>query len=121
MSKRERVEAKFGGNCAYCGKPLPNRWHMDHKEPISRGWTEKSLAMSGRKKGNDSEDNLFPACPRCNLRKSMMTVEEFRMTIYGEIEMMKKYNDKYRLAEDFGIIKETGADIVFWFERYNKT
>jgi hypothetical protein len=46
----------------------------------------------------------------------MMTVEEFRLTIYNETNMLRKYNDKYRLAEDFGIVKETGADIVFYFE-----
>jgi 5-methylcytosine-specific restriction endonuclease McrA len=116
MTRRERIRAKFGGRCSYCGLPLPERWHEDHREPLSRSWTEDQLKKYGRKKGKDSEENLFPACPRCNIRKSMMTVEEFRLTIYNEIQMLQKYNNKYRLAEDFGIVKETGTDIVFYFE-----
>lgn len=31
--------------------------------------------------------------------------------------MLRTYNDKYRLAEDFGIVKKTDAKIVFYFER----
>ena len=117
MTQRERVYAKFGGRCAYCGQPLQNRWHKDHKEPICRSWSNKNLAIYGRKKGEDSEENLVPACPRCNLRKSMMTVDQFRVTIENEIAMLRQYNDKYRLAEDFGIVKETGQQVVFYFER----
>jgi hypothetical protein len=74
--------------------------------------------MYGRKKGNDDEVNQVPACPRCNLRKAMMTVEEFRRVISGEVAMLRRYNQKFRMAEDFGMIKATGEQVVFWFEKY---
>lgn len=30
MTKKEKVFAKFGGRCAYTGKPLPQDWQIDH-------------------------------------------------------------------------------------------
>ena len=47
----------------------------------------------------------------------MMTIEQFRVTIYNEVEMLRRYNDKYRLAEDFGIVRATGSEVIFYFER----
>lgn len=120
MTKRERIRSKFGGRCAYCGRELGKTFHADHVEPLCRNWDNGALAVYGRKKGKDSEDNLFPACPRCNRRKAMMPLEDFRLTIYAEVQMLRKYSDKFRLAEDFGIIKETGQDVVFWFEKYKE-
>jgi 5-methylcytosine-specific restriction endonuclease McrA len=118
MTKRERVHDKFGGRCTYCGCILPSRWHIDHAEPLSRSWTAERLAMAGRKKGNDEEANQVPACPRCNLRKAMMTVEEFRSTIQEETAVLRRYSTKFRLAEDFWLIVATGGAVVFWFEKY---
>ena len=51
------------GLCVYCGEPIPP-YHLDHKLPVSRG-------------GTNSADNLHLTCPRCNLRKSALTHEEF--------------------------------------------
>ncbi|EAV6934312.1 HNH endonuclease, partial [Salmonella enterica] len=39
ISKEQRAELrlKFGGRCAYCGCPLPEKgWHADHVEPVRR-------------------------------------------------------------------------------------
>lgn len=76
---RDRVLAKTGGVCYYCGRKLENEnvldwggkvvavqhyWNVDHMLPVSKGGT------------NDIE-NLAPACKGCNSFKGNMTVEEF--------------------------------------------
>lgn len=48
--------------CVYCGAPAE---HMDHVLPRSRG-------------GRTSQDNLVPACARCNYDKGARTPEEWR-------------------------------------------
>ncbi len=35
-AERARVFAMFDGKCAYCGQRLPERWHVDHLEPVQR-------------------------------------------------------------------------------------
>lgn len=52
--------------CAYCNKPLfPDKYHVDHIRPLSRG-------------GSNDLDNLCLACPKCNLSKGRLTLQEWR-------------------------------------------
>jgi hypothetical protein len=53
------------GRCAYCATLLNGRYHIEHKQPLSRG-------------GTNWPDNLCCACPRCNWRKFTKTDAEFR-------------------------------------------
>jgi 5-methylcytosine-specific restriction endonuclease McrA len=50
-----RILAAFGGRCAYCGTDGPMQ--QDHRMPVSRG-------------GATVPENIVPACPACNNRKS---------------------------------------------------
>jgi 5-methylcytosine-specific restriction endonuclease McrA len=50
--------------CYYCDKPLGRSYHVDHKQPLSRG-------------GSNNPSNLCCACPTCNLRKHDATEAEF--------------------------------------------
>lgn len=36
ISKKDRqiVRSKYGGKCAYTGKPLAEDWQVDHVEPV---------------------------------------------------------------------------------------
>lgn len=52
------------GLCAYCYDSLGDRFHRDHKIPLSRG-------------GSNNRENICLACPKCNRRKSDKTPEEF--------------------------------------------
>lgn len=52
-----------GTPCHYCGT-TEGPFHVDHKQPISRG-------------GDDHWTNLVQACESCNLRKNDKTYEEF--------------------------------------------
>lgn len=45
------------GKCWYCGKKVGDKYHVDHRVPLSRG-------------GSNAPDNLVVTCPRCNLSKN---------------------------------------------------
>jgi len=51
--ERKRRAELFNNQCAYCGEDYK---HMDHLIPLSKG-------------GDDSEENMVPACARCNFSK----------------------------------------------------
>ncbi len=53
-----------GGGCYYCGTPVFAAYHLDHKEPLSRG-------------GADRLANLCIACPFCNVSKKDKTEQEY--------------------------------------------
>jgi 5-methylcytosine-specific restriction endonuclease McrA len=64
-----------GGLCAYCG--VSGVLHADHRIPLARG-------------GSNSIDNIIPACPVCNFRKSTMTEAEFRTRLLDESRKSRK-------------------------------
>jgi hypothetical protein len=57
--------AEQNGLCAYCTCPLGERYHVEHRQPLSRG-------------GTNWPENLCCSCPTCNHRKHQKTEEEFR-------------------------------------------
>ncbi len=69
------VEA-YGNRCAYDGAPGP--LHADHRVPLARG-------------GTNEIQNILPACARCNLRKHLMTDEEFRARL--ALERLRSADD----------------------------
>lgn len=52
------------GRCYYCDTPVFGTYHLDHKQPLSRG-------------GADRLENLCVACPFCNNSKKDKTEQEF--------------------------------------------
>lgn len=55
---RERILARDGFRCVYCGRVLPPaELTLDHVQPRMRG-------------GDQSEGNLVTACRNCNARKA---------------------------------------------------
>ena len=95
----------FEGHCAYCGEKLGKRFHADHIDPKYRG-------------GKDAIDNLYPACPRCNIRKSVFTIEQFRHEISEQVNRLRRNSNQFKLAEAFGQVQATGQDVVFYFEKH---
>ena len=66
----EQLLRKFEGRCGYCGEhqgPI----EADHRVPLSRG-------------GQNTIENIVPACRRCNRRKHTKTEEEFRAWLAAE-------------------------------------
>ena len=70
--------AAHGGHCAYCGKARP--LHADHRLPLERG-------------GKSDIANILPACAPCNLRKHLMTEEEFRARLAAERDADQRKRD----------------------------
>lgn len=66
---REQVWRKYGGTCAYCGKPVQvddaKGYQVDHIDPVYHG-------------GGNGVENLNPSCGGCNWWKGTRTVEEYR-------------------------------------------
>jgi len=112
---RDKIKNKFDGCCAYCGIELKKGWHADHVNPIYRDVVDKP-----ERAGTDTEDNMYPSCPRCNRWKSVFTVEIFRREISKQIERLRKTSPGFRLSEDYGLIKDLNNPVVFLFESYNK-
>lgn len=123
LTKKQRaaLHGKFGGLCAYCGHPLGERWHADHFEPVQR-----MLAVVNGKLSSSSEmerperdtiDNMMPACAPCNISKHTQSLEGWRLWLAGHVKSLNAYHSIYRLAKAYGLVVETGAPIMFHFER----
>lgn len=124
-AQRERVRQMFGGRCAYCGEPLPDRWHVDHVEPVIRA-VESKRTPDGNWKlvsgpalhpERDIATNYMPACPPCNISKGQHSIESWRSWLAGHINSLNSYHPIYRIAKRYGLVRETGAPVVFHFER----
>lgn len=127
-AQREQVRQMFDGRCAYCGEPLPERWHADHMEPVIRDLVIKETARgtyrltSGKPSRPDLDviENFMPSCPPCNISKHSMTIEVWRGWLAGHINSLNAYHPIYRLAKKYGLVQETAAPVVFYFERVAK-
>lgn len=117
---RETVRMKFNGKCAYCGVELGERWHADHFEPVVRNWGDAAKAVPALRPENHHLTNMMPACVPCNLSKHRMQLEDWRRWLAGHVNSLNQYHPIYRLAKAYGLIAETGSEVVFYFEREAK-
>lgn len=108
---RNRILAKSGGVCWYCGETLGKRWHADHFLPIGRE-PDGSVKYPER----DTEGNLVPACASCNVMKSDRDIEGFRRLIANFITRLNRDISVYRHAKRYGLVEETDAEVTFWYE-----
>ncbi len=123
-SQRATLREMFGGHCAYCGQPLGDRWHADHVAPIVRSdWWAKRAGKEDTGPDYPERDtfaNLMPACGPCNIDKHRMTLEEWRGQLQRRCGVLASSYSTYRSLIRFGLIVETQAPIVFYFERAAK-
>jgi 5-methylcytosine-specific restriction endonuclease McrA len=118
---RISIHQKFGGHCSYCGSILElKKMQIDHFVPIYRGWENRILEGFGLERGQETEENLFPSCARCNRWKSTWNIEQFRREIESQIERLNKRSSNYRMAKDFELVRETEKKVIFFFEKYKK-
>jgi len=107
---RAAVYAKFGGRCAYCGKPIKiDEMQVDH-------------ILSHSKGGKDELDNFLPSCPLCNRSKGAMDLELFRKYIEDDAPRIhfkknrKWYADADKIVDAYGLQPKDNK-VVFFFEK----
>jgi 5-methylcytosine-specific restriction endonuclease McrA len=104
---KDRVKARFGGKCGYCGEKT-HMLQIDHLKPVANFWHAPYLA--------NYEENLMPACFSCNNYKNTMSIEVFRKELSLQIKRAREGSVNVRLAERFGLIQFIDKPIVFHFE-----
>ena len=125
-SQRAALRQKFSGRCAYCGQELGHRWHADHFEPVHRrsSWDSEKERMVAtgecRAEERDNLENLMPACPACNIDKSVLQLEEWREKLARGPSVLARNNPTYRHSLRFGLVQETSVKVTFYFEVQNE-
>lgn len=115
LTKAQRAELKamYDGRCAYCGVELGDRWHADHFEPVIRDGRGSMLHPE-----RNVSENYRPSCAPCNIDKHRMNLETWREWLGVRLANLKKQAG-FKLLSAHGLVAETGAPIVFYFERVN--
>ncbi len=97
---RKAVYKITDGHCAYCGIIIfiDSDWHMDHIIPRSMG-------------GGWGIENRYPACARCNIRKSFYDPEGFKSFLKRQI--LKKLSKTSKLIEEYSsFLPESSSELV---------
>ena len=135
MTKRERIYNKFGGRCAYTGKPLGDDWQVDHvrskimNEGAAYYQSVDLDEISRMIKSVDNIDNLFPAIRIVNHYKRSLDLEGFRdrMTTFHKRlakqpknpvceRSIRRKEYMCKVADAFGITHEKPFSGKFYFE-----
>lgn len=106
-TEREEVYKKCKGHCAYCGIKIDYKdMQVDHVKPLRIG-------------GEDSIENMLPACRSCNHYKATLDVDGFRKYLSGIHKRLMRDSIAYQVAERFEIVKHKSDDVIFFFETLN--
>lgn len=97
---RKALFAKYGGRCAYCGRPIALRaMHRDHVVPLRR-YKGVRYSFSGRHGCVNPEAhnaaNIVACCRSCNLDKGALDLATWRASLKWP---------------------PLGRPVVFWFEK----
>jgi hypothetical protein len=71
----------------------------------------------GEHKGINEIINYNPSCISCNSSKNELTIEKWRKELSLKIMRLNRDSSQYKLMKRFGLIKETGFPIIFYFEK----
>ena len=117
MTRRDRIKNKYHGKCAYTGRPLDDKWQIDHI---------RSKAMGG----SDEDHNLVPAIRIINHYKRSQDLDMFRQfisTLHLRLRKLPKNTVVKRtiaraeyirhVAELFNISENQPFEGKFYFEQ----
>lgn len=123
---REQVYNKFNGLCAYTGKPLDEKWQVDH------GRSKLNCIYFKEVENMNSIDNYFPAISIINHYKREKTINSFReymKTFHIRLSKLPKTTSLERtkrriiymntIAELFNITVNKPFSGTFYFETLN--
>ena len=125
---REKIYDKFGGRCGYCGTIIDiKNMQVDHIisqrnfdfHIKNRHFHTPSFLKHLKEWDVHHFDNLMPSCRKCNNYKSSMSLETFKEEIKKQIERLEA-SVNFWLAKRFWLVKETGAEVIFYFEKLQK-
>lgn len=136
---RQKVFNKYGGKCAYCGCELEKGWHLDHVEPVCRIYEDELVTKTKKNHAGeeysfkehvtkykgmayahlDTVENALPSCASCNINKHGDSIEGFRSSIKGYLNSLNLRMVQYKMVKKYGLVKETGIDVMFYFETLN--
>lgn len=121
-AQRTTLRQMFDGCCAYCGVALEDRWHADHFKHVERKMKrlpDGRLIYTGdvHRPERDTIENMMPACAPCNIDKHNLTLEDWRIKLQRAVAVLMRNQPTFRHAVRFGLLQETGAQVVFHFER----
>jgi len=104
---RFKIWSLFNGHCAYCGCELKDHsgkhMQIDHVKPI-------------RLNGSSNEENLFPACPKCNNYKSGNSLIGFRHMLKNTENQLNR-TTAYKNAIRYGMLTPPKWYGLFYFEK----
>lgn len=125
---------KYGGLCAYTGKPLGGDWQVDHIIPkCSYVWHQppETKAIWGVNYDVNDIRNLLPAIKIVNHYKRSLSLEQFRQYMMYFHKRLAKLPKKTRidktknrirymkeLADLFGITPDNPFTGMFYFETH---
>lgn len=117
--EREIVYNKYGGRCAFCGYLLEKGWREWNIKPVETLVDENGEMTTI----NDITENKLPACKSCaatrQYHNGRMDIEEFRKELMLNFDFLKTggiSQSAYAKCIRYGLIKETGIAITFYFE-----
>lgn len=94
-----------------CESPT-GKWWLEYERVDSKQVFDKMLNPE-----RDTFENSNPSCHSCNITKSAMTLERFREWIQDSTRRLNTNNyNSYKFGKRFGLIKETGVEVKFYFE-----
>ena len=118
MTKEERLKVynKYGGRCAYCGREIEYKdMQVDHIVPKQRNYHYRPDV------GKDEFENYNPSRRRCNFRKGMYTLEEFREELKRQCKGIMERSFQVKQSMDYGLLEYHDIPVVFYFEKLNES
>ncbi len=117
---RQKVYAKYNGHCAYCGKEIRyDEMQIDHRIPVM-AIDSYNVARNVDREKVEAEENLMPACWRCNHYKRGDSLECFRSKIE---QIPRKLDDRqyiFKVGVDYGFFDPLPREVEFYFEKIKK-
>jgi hypothetical protein len=107
-ASKRKILAKTNGHCIYCGEKLvvAKNFSIDHIVARNNG-------------GNNTIENLVPACRSCNSAKRTRDLDEFRfyraMQVFQRNHGIAFSQDQIKYLESIGVHIEI-PEFQFWFE-----
>lgn len=121
---RQKVYDKLNGHCGYCGEEITlKQMQVDHIIPkvdfiscVTNKFRVPYFLQHLTISDLNHIDNLMPTCRVCNKWKTFHPLEIFRKELSEQVKRLRDYSSNFRIAEKYGLVKETETPVVFYFE-----